>query len=198
MKALGMIEVRGFLGAVSVADAALKAADVTLLKAEIIKGGLTTVELLGDVAAVNAAVEVGAEVAKELDCLIAQHVISRIDQQTELILSKEEPEMDEKANASTVTAMTATTVEEEQSSLAIERESKESVITSSEVKGEGKKESADQLLSELKSQKVVDLRKKAYKMNVSELKKGEIKFANKQSLIDAIMAEIERSESDWN
>lgn len=41
MKALGMVEVKGFLGAISVADAALKAADVTLLKAEIINGGLT-------------------------------------------------------------------------------------------------------------------------------------------------------------
>ena len=41
------------LGAIGVADAALKAADVTLLKAEIINGGLTTVELIGDVAAVK-------------------------------------------------------------------------------------------------------------------------------------------------
>ena len=70
MKALGMVEVKGFLGAISVADAALKAADVTLLKAEIINGGLTTVELIGDVAAVQAAVEVGTEVAKELNCLL--------------------------------------------------------------------------------------------------------------------------------
>ena len=79
------------LGAISVADAALKAADVTLLKAEIINGGLTTVELIGDVAAVQAAVEVGTEVAKELNCLIAHHVISRVDAQTEVILSDPEP-----------------------------------------------------------------------------------------------------------
>ena len=72
------------------ADAALKAADVTLLKAEIINGGLTTVELIGDVAAVQAAVE-GTEVAKELNCLIAHHVISRVDAQTEVILSDPEP-----------------------------------------------------------------------------------------------------------
>lgn len=44
----------------------MKAADVTLLKAEIINGGLTTVELIGDVAAVQAAVEVGTEVAKRI------------------------------------------------------------------------------------------------------------------------------------
>ncbi|MCF0231876.1 MAG: BMC domain-containing protein, partial [Enterococcus sp.] len=90
MKALGMVEVKGFLGAISVADAALKAADVTLLKAEIINGGLTTVERIGDVSAVQASVEVGTEVAKELNCLIAHHVISRVDAQTEVILSDPE------------------------------------------------------------------------------------------------------------
>ena len=38
-----------------------------------------------------AAVEVGTEVAKELNCLIAHHVISRVDAQTEVILSDPEP-----------------------------------------------------------------------------------------------------------
>ena len=41
MTALGMIEVRGYLGAVSVADTALKAANVTLNNAEVIRGGIT-------------------------------------------------------------------------------------------------------------------------------------------------------------
>ncbi|MBX8978451.1 BMC domain-containing protein, partial [Enterococcus gallinarum] len=101
MKALGMVEVRGFLGAISVADAAVKAADVTLLKAEIIHGGLTTVEVIGDVAAVNAAVEVGVEVAKELNCLIAHHVISRVDAQTEIILSDLEPKKESQSEVKT-------------------------------------------------------------------------------------------------
>ncbi|MDY4027185.1 MAG: BMC domain-containing protein, partial [Enterococcus avium] len=52
MTALGMIEVRGYLGAVSVADTALKAANVTLNNAEVIRGGITTIQLTGDVAAV--------------------------------------------------------------------------------------------------------------------------------------------------
>ena len=45
---------------------------------------------------------------------------------------------------------------------------------------------------------MVDLRKQAYKMNLSSLKKSEIKLANKEALIQAIMAEIERSEDEWN
>lgn len=168
MKALGMVEVKGFLGAISVADAALKAADVTLLKAEIINGGLTTVELIGDVAAVQAAVEV----AKELNCLIAHHVISRVDAQTEVILSDPEPK-------SAPEPMEQVEVIEEE----IETPDLE------EHTGTRQK---------LETQRVVDLRKQAYKMNLSSLKKSEIKFANKEALIQAIMAEIERSEDEWN
>ena len=171
MKALGMVEVKGFLGAISVADAALKAADVTLLKAEIINGGLTTVELIGDVAAVQAAVEVGT-VAKELNCLIAHHVISRVDAQTEVILSDPEPK-------SAPEPMEQIEVIEEE----IETPDLE------EHTGTRQK---------LETQRVVDLRKQAYKMNLSSLKKSEIKFANKEALIQAIIAEIERSEDEWN
>ena len=144
MKALGMVEVKGFLGAISVADAALKAADVTLLKAEIINGGLTTVELIGDVAAVQAAVEVGTEVAKELNCLIAHHVISRVDAQTEVILSDPEPK-------SAPEPMKQIEVIEEE----IETPDLE------EHTGTRQK---------LETQRVVDLRKQSYKMNLSSLK----------------------------
>ena len=59
IESLGMIEVKGFLGAVVSADAALKASDVSLLDLEITRGGLVTVLLIGDVAAVNAAVDAG-------------------------------------------------------------------------------------------------------------------------------------------
>lgn len=63
-EALGLIEVTGFLGAVVAADTCLKAANVELIRCEVIKGGLTTVELTGDVGAVNAAVEAGKQLQK--------------------------------------------------------------------------------------------------------------------------------------
>ena len=59
LKALGLIEVRGKLGAILAADAAVKAANVTLFGSEVILGGLTTIHIIGDVAAVKAAVEAG-------------------------------------------------------------------------------------------------------------------------------------------
>lgn len=213
MKALGMVEVRGFLGAISVADAAVKAADVTLLKAEIIHGGLTTVEVIGDVAAVNAAVEVGVEVAKELNCLIAHHVISRVDAQTEIILSdlepkkesqsevKTEPQTDPISDLQTQTEskVTLPNTESESRVMPEPKDNSDAVPSVLETKASDKAPvvSAAQL-KELQRKRVVDLRKQAYKMNLSTLKKSEIKLANKESLIQAIMAEIERSEDEWN
>ena len=51
--ALGMIETRGFVGAVEAADAMVKAAKVELVDYEKIGGGYVTVIVRGDVAAVT-------------------------------------------------------------------------------------------------------------------------------------------------
>lgn len=217
MKALGMVEVRGFLGAISVADAAVKAADVTLLKAEIIHGGLTTVEVIGDVAAVNAAVEVGVEVAKELNCLVAHHVISRVDAQTEIILSDLEPKKESQSEVKiepktesqtdpisdlqtqTESKVTLPNTESESRVMPEPKDKSDAVPSVLETKASDKVPVVDAAqLKELQRKRVVDLRKQAYKMNLSTLKKSEIKLANKESLIQAIMAEIERSEDEWN
>lgn len=91
IESLGLIEIKGYLGAVAAADAALKTADVTLLNAEVIKGGQTTIQLVGDVAAVKVAVESGSVVAENLNCLISSHVIPRMAQDTaEMVMASVE------------------------------------------------------------------------------------------------------------
>ncbi|MBC1340621.1 BMC domain-containing protein [Listeria welshimeri] len=89
-EALGLIEVTGFLGAVVAADTCLKAANVELIRCEVIKGGLTTVELTGDVGAVNAAVEAGKAVTESLGCLISSHVIARLSEETKSLFVQTE------------------------------------------------------------------------------------------------------------
>ena len=66
MQALGMIETRGTLAAIEAVDVMLKAADVTLVEKTKIGGGLVTVTVTGDVAAVTAAVDAGASAAEHL------------------------------------------------------------------------------------------------------------------------------------
>lgn len=88
-EALGLIEVRGYLGAIAALDTALKAANVSHLQLEKIQGGFSTLQLSGDVAAVKAAVEASKGEAERLGCLLSVHVIARIDEQTEKLLKQE-------------------------------------------------------------------------------------------------------------
>ena len=76
-QAIGMIETRGLIGAVEALDAALKAADVKFLRQDKVGSGLVSVTVTGDVAAVKAAVDAGAEAAKRVGEVISVHVIAR-------------------------------------------------------------------------------------------------------------------------
>jgi microcompartment protein CcmL/EutN len=77
MEALGMVETKGFVGAVEAADAMVKAANVILVGKEYIGAGLVTVFVRGDVGAVKAATDAGAAAARRVGELISVHVIPR-------------------------------------------------------------------------------------------------------------------------
>ena len=84
--ALGMIETKGLVGAIEAADAAVKAADVTLVGKECIGSGLVTVMVRGDVGAVKAAVDAAAAAAKRVGELYSVHVIPRPNAEVEKLL----------------------------------------------------------------------------------------------------------------
>ena len=85
-EALGLIETRGFVGAVEAADAMVKAADVHLMNKQTVGAGLVTVMVRGDVGAVKAAVDAGAAAAKRVGELVSVHVIPRPHSDVEGIL----------------------------------------------------------------------------------------------------------------
>jgi len=76
-EALGLIETRGLVAMIEAADAAVKAAKVTLIGWEKIGSGYVTILMRGDVAAVKAATDAGAAAARRVGELIAVHVIPR-------------------------------------------------------------------------------------------------------------------------
>jgi ethanolamine utilization protein EutM len=84
--ALGLIETRGFIGAVEAADAMVKTAPVSLLSREYIGAGYVTVLVRGDVGAVKAAVDAGAAAARRVGELISVHVIPRPHPDVERLL----------------------------------------------------------------------------------------------------------------
>jgi ethanolamine utilization protein EutM len=86
MEALGMIETKGFVGAVEAADAMSKAANVVLVGREYIGGGYVTVFVRGDVGAVKAATDAGAAAARRVGELVSVHVIPRPHRELEQVL----------------------------------------------------------------------------------------------------------------
>src|SRR5438552_16379153 len=77
MEALGMIETKGLVALVEASDAMVKAANVTLIGWQKIGSGLVTALVLGDVAAVKAAVDAGAAAAGRVGEVIGVQVIPR-------------------------------------------------------------------------------------------------------------------------
>ena len=86
MEALVMVETRGLVAAIEAADAMVKAANVVLIGTEKIGSGLVSVMIRGDVGAVKAATEAGANAAQNLGEIIAVHVIPRPHSDVEKIL----------------------------------------------------------------------------------------------------------------
>ena len=75
--ALGMIETKGYVAALAAADAMVKAANVTIVAREQVGDGLVAVVIQGDVGAVKAATEAGAETATSVGEVVSVHVIPR-------------------------------------------------------------------------------------------------------------------------
>jgi ethanolamine utilization protein EutM len=88
LEALGMVETKGFVGAVEAADAMVKAANVDLIGKEYIGAGYVTVFVRGDVGAVKAATDAGAAAARRVGELISVHVIPRPHGEVERVLPK--------------------------------------------------------------------------------------------------------------
>ncbi|ADL04097.1 BMC domain-containing protein [Lacrimispora saccharolytica] len=161
-KALGLIEVRGKLGAILAADAAAKEADVILLGSETIRGGLTTIHMIGDIAAVKAAIKAGEVAVANKNCLISSHVIPRLADQVEQMLMKSFDKKED--NPSDSNELNQPNVEE----------------TEKDVDSSLDKE-------QLEKMRVTDLRSLAYQLNLSAIKKSEIKSANKAVLIKTLL-----------
>ncbi len=87
-EALGMIETKGLVSLIEATDAALKAANVTMIGWEKIGSGIATVFLSGDVAAVKAAVDAGAAAASKIGEVLSVQVIPRPHEELESILPK--------------------------------------------------------------------------------------------------------------
>jgi len=77
MEALGMIETKGFVCLLEAVDTMLKAANVEMIGWDKVGNGLVTAFIVGDVAAVKAAIDAGAQAASKLGEVMSVEVIPR-------------------------------------------------------------------------------------------------------------------------
>jgi ethanolamine utilization protein EutM len=88
MKALGMLETKGLVALIEGTDAMLKAANVQMVGWEKVGSGLVTTFVVGDVAAVKAAIDAGASAASKIGEVVSVQVIPRPHEDLAGILPK--------------------------------------------------------------------------------------------------------------
>ena len=86
-QAIGILETKGLIALVQGTDAMLKAANVELTgPMKGVGSALVSAVVTGDVAAVNAAIEAGAETAGRHGEVVSAHVIARPHDDTDLVV----------------------------------------------------------------------------------------------------------------
>lgn len=200
-EALGMIETIGLIAAIEASDVMLKVADVRLIKKEIVKGGLVTVFIVGDVAAVQTAVAAGASAIERLNPygLQAFHVIPCPDKDVSTMIDEHEKQIQEDK----VTMIEAENIQEtinaiNSADIALSDESEielENIVvnvdTVVDVVEQMKKMLQEQKMIEANEElfrwKLVDIRAFAKEIVDFSMSKQAIYKRNKQDLIEAIL-----------
>ncbi len=215
MKALGMIEVYGYLTAVEALDSALKAANVTRLDVVKVRGGLVTVLVEGDVGAVKAAMDASAAAAERIGTVVSVHVIPRPASDVERMLKgpgggskadppKAEPEPKEpEPKEPEPEELKAEEPEAEQPEADLEPETPEpepepeapepekpAQAVMPEPAGPERKPEAGKAAAvtpeEMKAMSVDGLRRLARELEIPSMTRAEIRYAKKQELIQKI------------
>ena len=86
MEALGMIETKGFVALVEATDAMMKAANVQFLGWDKVGSGMVSAFVTGDVAAVKAATDAGANSAGRVGEVVSVQVIPRPHEDLDVVL----------------------------------------------------------------------------------------------------------------
>lgn len=188
-KALGLIEVNGYIAAIEAADTALKAANVTLLGVEKVTAGIVTVKVTGDVGAVKAAVEAAEVSTQSLGLLRNVHVIARVHDDVLKIIPEMNTETEDtlKQDTNTLKCINNMDSKEEKSEVITEEERRETEeITCDKESQEENLKSNELEKKDYSSMKVEELRKLVRSLKIPEITNKQIKFAKKDVLIDMI------------
>lgn len=178
MEALGLIELFGVVPAVEALDAALKAADVKRQSFTRVHGGLVTVTVTGEVAAVQAAMDAAAAAAGRVGEVLSVHVIPRPAEGIESILDEPQEPCQRPKKPKAAPKPKA------------ELPAKAEIPKKSAAPAIG----GELSMTELEAMSVVKLRAAARDMGLSTMSKREIRDAKRDELLEAIRKFREREE----
>lgn len=178
-KALGMIETLGLVPAIEAADAACKAAKVKLVGKEKVKGGIITVKIIGDVAAVRSAVDAGASAAQKIGQVLSTHVIPNPIEDLNPYIYDFEIQIDNKIVRQKYTKQNTNNIPNENPN---DENIKQLSINDSFLQI-----SKEELFKKLDSMTVHELRRMARGLKGLSIYGREISKANKETLIKEIM-----------
>ncbi len=194
MKALGLIEVRGMVPAVEALDSALKAANVNRLDVVKVGGGLVSVLIEGDVGAVRAAVDAAQAAAEKIGTVLSTHVIPRPAAEVTGMITPDpnpqpvqtpdpEPEIEQPEPETT-----------EEPEAEQPEDSTEETEEVTEEPAEQKKGKLNYIpdVEEMKAMTVDRLRALARKLEITNMTRKEIRYANKTELIGKISEFLEK------
>lgn len=187
-EAIGLIETMGIIAAIEASDVMLKTSNVKLINKEIVKGGLVTVVITGDVGAVKTAVDSAVAAVTNLGTglLLSSHVIPRPDRSIDCLLPKEKKE-DE-----TISDSLPKPIEE----VGYQESAKEEPVVSVEKPGDLSQETLrdflkdekDELVKEyLLNQTVAELREYAKQYTDFVIERKHLYRTPKVELVEAIM-----------
>lgn len=205
MKALGMIEVYGYVAAVEALDSALKAANVEAVEVTKVQGGLVAVFVSGDVGATQAAIAAAAVAASRVGRVISTHVIPRPAEDTKRLFGEnsghaaapddEPPAPPIEARESSAAANTppAEPAPEEPEETADNAENAENAENTAEDALADTADSLSSLTEEtMRGMTVAALRSAARALKLPGMTKQEIRFAKKEELIRVVSAFLEQ------
>lgn len=182
-EALGLVEVYGYLGAVEAADVALKSANVKLIGCEFVTGGLVTIKIEGDVAAVQASIDAARVAVDRLGVIASTHVIPRPTEETWIML-------------------TGKNIQSKKEELIVSQSPKAEIVNATEnllqveiIEEEILNKDLQNKINELQDKTVVELRKLVRELKIASMTNKQIKFARKDTLLEEIRKFYERGDN---
>lgn len=192
--ALGMIETIGLVTAIEAADAGLKAANVRLLGTDYVRGGLVMVRFEGDVAAVQAAVDAGASAARRVGNVFSAHVIARAMPEVFCMLAADAGEGPARRGQDGCAQCGGCEGGRRDCTPAPKAVLKQTKVDALTVRDGTLPMGKPPTLEEFTSWKVVELRSYVRGLKDFPIGPNEIRYANKQTLLDTLAAYFGKEE----